>query len=92
MIITYLVSKQEESRNQVKIPNHVEENSWCQILQLHAIYISKYTVQLMTKFTNTLVSSGVPRHILKITCGLFLNARVLQHTYKYLMHVSSARE
>ena len=51
-----------------------------------------YTVQLTTKFTKTLVSSGVPRHISRITHGLFLNARVLQRTYKYLMHVSSARK
>ena len=50
------------------------------------------TVQLSTKFTKTRVSSGVPRQILKITRGLFSNARVLQRTYKYFMHVSSARE
>ena len=46
----------------------------------------------MTKYTKTLVSSSVPQHISKITRGLFSNTRVLQHTYKYLMHVSSDRE
>ena len=51
-----------------------------------------YTVQLSTKFTKTLVSSGVPRHNSKITHGLFSNARVLQRAFKYLMHVSSARK
>ena len=65
---------------------------WKTILLTLLIYTVNYMVQLSTKFTKTLVSSGVPRDISKITRGLFSNARVLQRTYKYLMHVSSARE
>ena len=66
---------------------------YCRAANMHvALHTYICMVQLMTKFTKTLVSSGVPRHISKITRGLFLNAQVLQRTYKYLMHVSSAHE
>ena len=75
MYVQYCSSIMLHMQVQQPLRTSVDDKSPCYALSTRMyVHGVPSTVQLTTKFTKTLVSSGVPRHISKITRGLFSNA------------------